>query len=100
MELNLKYIWPKTVAKFFKCGIMLHMKDIKILPFGTKVKFGDPKQVIFEGKTNFVTIRRASIVYQVLYWFGSDVKEVWLEECDFTVVGKKPKQLEIGFRNE
>ena len=82
------------------CGNILNMKDLKILPIGTRVKFGDPNQVTFEGKTNFVTIRRASIVYQILYWFGPEIKEVWLEENDFKILGKKPKYREIGFSNE
>ena len=76
MELNLKYIWPKTVAKFFKCGIMLHMKDIKIFYSKDWVDYelldtGEGEKLERVGKYNFVR------PYEDAVWKKTFSKKEW-----------------------
>lgn len=68
-----------------------------VLPIGTTVSFGDPKQVIMQGKINAVNIYKFSVTYEVLYWLGSEFKTMVLREEDLAV-SKKVEKIEIGFK--
>jgi|694.fasta_scaffold139791_3 hypothetical protein len=71
----------------------------KVLPIGTLVSFGDPKQVPMHGKINAINIYKFNVTYEILYWFGPEFKTMVLREEDL-VVNKKIDKIGIGFKDE
>lgn len=69
---------------------------IKVLPIGTEVIIKRPKQKGIITAINIRTSKR--IVYEVVWWDGSNRKEEWLEEIEIKPVGKKELN-RIGFKS-
>jgi len=70
------------------------MKDITIFPVGTKVKFGEDKNI--KGEISGITIREDTIKYEITFWRDIELKTIWLSVNQFTT-DKRNKEVKLGF---
>lgn len=66
---------------------------MEIIAPGSKVTIGDK----FDAVVLAISIRQASVQYEVAWWNGNDRKSAWLEANEVTPGEVKP--LVIGFRS-
>lgn len=68
----------------------------KLLRIGTKVKFGEKKEIT--GEITAVTIREYVTMYEITYWKTDEQKAIWLHETQLKTLKKETLQ-KIGFVN-
>lgn len=72
------------------------MKEITVLPIGTKVTIGCERERI-AAEVQAITIRGESVTYEVVWWSGRERKEAWIPAGQVNAVSDQPR-MQVGFR--
>jgi len=70
---------------------------MKVFPCGTLVWLKFTKDEL-NAKITAIEIRFTTVTYQITYFYGGELKSIWLSEEQFTTL-KKHNKITIGYKS-